>query len=84
MTRGYEYVLAVVRRFPDPRKLELGSAQLLANDIKQEIEDNHLSFDNEDAFWRHVEACISNDVFEAAYRKLKRNYKVWLRLHPDK
>ena len=82
MTRIYDYVVAVTKRFPDKSRLTFTDPQLLAHDIKYDIEHNHLFFFSDAACWEHVEARIHNDDFEIALRKLKRNYRTWLRHHP--
>ena len=84
MTRIYNYVVAVTKRYPDQQVLKFNQPQLLAHDVRYDIERHHLYDYTDEQMLRHIEACLHDDEFRQAFRAFKRNYRSWLRRHTAK
>jgi len=79
MTSIYNYVVAVTKRYPDQKVLKFNQPQLLAHDVRYDIEHNQLYDYTDEQMLRHIEASLHDDEFRQAFRAFKRNYRSWLR-----
>ena len=79
MTKIYDYVVAVTKRYPDKTRLSYSQSQLLAHDVKYDIEHNHLYDYTDEQMMYHIRASVHDDDFKKAFKSFKRNYHSWLR-----
>ena len=84
MTRIYNYIVAVTKRYPDQQVLKFNQPQLLAHDVRYDIEHNQLYDYTDEQMLRHIEACLHDDEFRHAFKAFKHNYRSWLRRHTAK
>ena len=68
MTRIYNYVVAVTKRYPDQKVLKFNQPQLLAHDVRYDIEHNQLYDYTDEQMLRHIEASLHDDEFRQAFR----------------
>ena len=79
MKKIYDYVVEVTTRYPDQKVLQFNQPQLLAHDIRYDIEHNNLYDYTDEQMLKHIDSSIHYAEFKQAFRLFKRNYRRWLR-----
>lgn len=84
MTRIYDYVVAVTKRFSDKSRLKFTDSMLLAHDVRYDIEHNRLYDYTDEQMLYHIAANLHDEDFKVAFSSFKRNYSSWLRRRASK
>ena len=79
MTNVYNYVVAVTKRYPNKDYLKFSQPQLLAHDVRYDIEHNKLFDYSDEQMLSHIDCCLRDDEFRKAFKSFKRNFRSWLR-----